>query len=108
LQFRDLGLFQLAPYTENKDAATVREVQRDKLERMAAIENRSVSNLVEVMTDECWDRLVQQQGIANPKTVAEAMNLLLDMDNPADREKLRRAVLDLVVERKPRKKKGKN
>jgi hypothetical protein len=28
------------------------------------------------------------------------MNLELDADNPADREKLRRAVLDLVAERK--------
>ena len=33
-------------------------------------------------------------------TVAEAMKLNLDMDNPADREKLRRAVLDLVAGRK--------
>jgi hypothetical protein len=31
------------------------------------------------------------------------MNLKLDTDNPADREKLRRAVLDLVAERKMRK-----
>jgi hypothetical protein len=28
------------------------------------------------------------------------MNLKLDMDNPADRERLRRAVLDLVAGRK--------
>jgi hypothetical protein len=32
--------------------------------------------------------------------VAEAMKLKLDMDTPADREKLRRAVLDLVAGRK--------
>jgi hypothetical protein len=38
--------------------------------------------------------------------VAEAMKLNLDMDNPADREKLRRAVLDLVAGRKMRKQKG--
>ena len=44
--------------------------------------------------------LVEQQGIAYAKTVAEAMKLKLDMDNPADREKLRRAVLDLVAGRK--------
>jgi hypothetical protein len=43
---------------------------------------------------------VEQQRIAYAKTVAEAMNLELDMDNPADREKLRRAVLDLVAGRK--------
>jgi hypothetical protein len=46
------------------------------------------------------------QGIAYAKTVAEAMNLKLDMDTPADREKLRRAVLDLVAGRKMRKQKG--
>jgi hypothetical protein len=50
--------------------------------------------------------LVEQQGVAYAKTVAEAMNLKLDMDKPADREKLRRAVLDLVAGRKMRKQKG--
>jgi uncharacterized protein (DUF1778 family) len=79
---------------------TVREEQRDKLEQMASLENRSVSNLIEVMADERWKRLVEQQGVAYAKTVAEAMNLKLDADNPADREKLRRAVLDLVAGRK--------
>ena len=44
--------------------------------------------------------LVEQQGVACAKAVAEATNLKLDMDNPADREKLRRAVLDLVAGRK--------
>jgi hypothetical protein len=47
-----------------------------------------------------WERLVQQQGVAYAKTVAEAMNLKLDMNSPADREKLRRAVLELVAEKK--------
>jgi hypothetical protein len=47
--------------------------------------------------------LAQQQGVAYAKTVAEAMNLKIDADNPADREKLRRAVLDLVAGRKMRK-----
>ena len=52
------------------------------------------------MADERWERLAEQQGIAYAKTVADAMNLKLDMDNPADREKLRRAILGLVAERK--------
>jgi uncharacterized protein (DUF1778 family) len=82
---------------------TVREEQRNKLEQMASIEKRSVSNLIEVMADERWERLVERQGIAYAKTVAEAMNLKVDMDNPKDREKLRRAVLELVAERKTRK-----
>jgi len=36
---------------------TVREEQRNKLEQMASLENRSVSNLIEVMADERWQRL---------------------------------------------------
>ncbi|MGA7275278.1 MAG: hypothetical protein WBX14_10580, partial [Candidatus Udaeobacter sp.] len=79
---------------------TVRGEQRNKLEQMASSENRSVSNLIEVMADERWEQLAEQQGVAYAKTVAEAMNLRLDVDNPADREKLRRAVLDLVAGRK--------
>jgi len=86
--------------TKLKINLSLREEQRNKLEQMAALEKRSVSNLIEVMADERWERLVEQQGIAYAKTVAEAMNLKLDIDNPADREKLRRAVLELVAERK--------
>jgi hypothetical protein len=66
-------------------SACVIAEQRNKLEQMASLESRSVSNLVEVMADERWERLAEQQGIAYAKTVAEAMNLKLDMDNPADR-----------------------
>jgi uncharacterized protein (DUF1778 family) len=84
---------------------TVRDEQRNKLEQMASLENRSVSNLIEVMADERWKRMAEQQGVSYAKTVAEAMKLKLDMDNPADREKLRRAVLDLVAGKKmPRQK----
>ena len=85
---------------------TVRDEQRNKLERMASLENRSVSNLIEVMADERWEQLAEQQGVIYAKTVADAMNLNLDMDNPADREKLRRAVLDLVAGREMPKQKG--
>ena len=97
----------MAKSTKNKTKAklnlTVREEQRNKLEQMAALENRSVSNLIEVMADERWDRLAERQGIAYAQTVAEAMKLKINMDDPADREKLRRAVLDLVAGRKTRK-----
>ena len=95
---------------KNKNKAkinlTVRDEQRSKLEQMASLENRSVSNLIEVMANERWERLVDQQGIAYAKTVAQAMNLKIDADNPADREKLRRAILDLVAGRKMPKQKG--
>ena len=33
------------------------------VEQMASLENRSVSNLIEVMADERWKRLAEQQGI---------------------------------------------
>jgi hypothetical protein len=77
---------------------TVRAEQRKKLEQIA-------SNLIEVMADERWKRLAEQQSMAYAKAVAEAMDLKLDMDNPVDREKLRRAVLDLVAGRSMRKQK---
>ena len=54
---------------------TLHRAQRNKLEQMASLEKRSVSNLIEVMADERWERLVEQQGIAHAKTVAQAMNL---------------------------------
>ena len=85
--------------TKAKLNLTVRDEQRNKLEQMASLEKRSVSNLIEVMADELWDRLAEQQGIAYAKTVADAMNLKVDMDDPVDRERLRRAVLDLVAGR---------
>jgi uncharacterized protein (DUF1778 family) len=100
----------MAKSKKNKNKAklnlTVRDEQRTKLEQMASLEKRSVSNLIEVMADERWDRLAEQQGLAYAKTVAEAMNLKLDMNNRADREKLRRAVLDLVAGKKMPKQKG--
>ena len=46
---------------------TVRDEQRNKLEQMASLENRSVSNLIEVMADERWKRLAEQQGVAYAK-----------------------------------------
>jgi len=46
---------------------TVREEQRNKLEQMASLEKRSVSNLIEVMADERWERVVEQQGVAYVK-----------------------------------------
>ena len=44
---------------------TVREEQRNKLEQMASLENRSLSNLIEVMADERWKRLAEQQGVGD-------------------------------------------
>jgi predicted CopG family antitoxin len=44
---------------------TVRDEQRNKLEQMASLENRSVSNLIEVMADERWKRLAVEQGVGD-------------------------------------------
>jgi uncharacterized protein (DUF1778 family) len=100
---------RMAKSKKSKDKAklnlTVRGEQRNKLEQMASLEKRSVSNLVEIMADERWERLVEQQGVAYAQTIAGAMNLKLDADNPADREKLRRAVLELVAGQKMRRQK---
>ena len=71
----------LAKSKKNKNKAklnlTVRDEQRNKLEQMASLENRSVSNLIEVMADERWKRLAEQQGVAYATTVAEATPLHL-------------------------------
>ena len=74
--------------------------------QIVSLENRCVSNLIEVMADERWKRLAEQQGVAYAKTVAEAMKLKLDMDNPADREKLRRAFSILSPGKKCERKHG--
>ena len=39
---------------------SVREEQLNKLEQMASLENRSISNLIEVMADERWERLAPE------------------------------------------------
>jgi hypothetical protein len=70
---------------------------------VVSLENRSVSNLIEVYGRRTLEAIGRAAGVAYAKTVAEAMDLKLDADNPADREKLRRAILDLVAERKMRK-----
>ena len=46
---------------------TVRDEQRNKLEQMASLENRSISNLIEVMADERWKRLAEQQALLTLK-----------------------------------------
>jgi predicted CopG family antitoxin len=53
---------------KNKNKAklnlTVRDEQRDKLEQMASLEKRSVSNLIEVMADERWGQSNRPREIA--------------------------------------------
>ena len=53
-------------FSEKQDAIDYAETQeqRNKLEQMASLENRSLSNLIEVMADERWERLAEEEGIA--------------------------------------------
>ena len=70
----------MAKSKENNNKAklnlTVRDEQRNKLEQMASLENRSVSNLIEVMADERWKRLAEQQGIESVSTSGELTDKL--------------------------------
>jgi hypothetical protein len=56
----------MAKSKKNKNKAklnlTVREEQRNKLEQMGSLENRSVSNLIEVMPDERWKAIGRAAG----------------------------------------------
>ena len=55
---------------------TVSEEQRNELEQMASLENRSLSNLIEVMADERWKRLADPVGKspeAQKQELAETM-----------------------------------
>jgi uncharacterized protein (DUF1778 family) len=57
----------------------VREEQRNKLEQMASLENRSISNLIEVMTDERWVELPEgssrRQVVRGPKLEPALLSL---------------------------------
>ena len=62
----------MAKSKKNKNKAklnlTVRDEQRNKLEQMASLENRSVSNLIEVMADERWKRNTAKLALAISRT----------------------------------------
>ena len=50
---------------------TLHEDTKQKLTALAQLEKRSVSNLIEIMADERWEKLAERQGIDYTKTVAE-------------------------------------
>jgi len=77
---------------------TLPEVTKQKLAALAALEKRSVSNLIEVMTDDRWQALAEREGIDYAKTVAEIAGLKgLNADKEADRKKFRREILERVL-----------
>ena len=67
---------------------TVREEQRNKLEQMASLENRSLSNLIEVMADERWERLADPAGKSPEAQKQELAETILE----AHRHLVRRTV----------------
>src|SRR6516165_4612187 len=77
---------------------TLPEVTKQKLAALAQLEKRSVSNLIEIMADDRWEALAEQEGIDYAKTVAEIAGLKgLNADKETDRKKFRREILERVL-----------
>jgi len=57
-----------------------------------------MSNLIEIMADERWEKLAEREGIDYAKTVAEIAGLKrLSADKEADRQVFRREMLERVL-----------
>lgn len=81
---------------------TIREESRQKLERIAQLENRSVSNLIEQMADERWDRLAEVEGFPFVKLITDlADKAKINIRNPDELRRFRRAVLDELLKTRP-------
>jgi hypothetical protein len=77
---------------------TLHEDTKQKVAALAQLEKRSVSNLIEVMVDERWEKLAEREGIDYAKTVAEIAGLKgLNADKEADRKLFRREILERVL-----------
>jgi hypothetical protein len=77
---------------------TLHEDAKQKLTALAQSEKRSVSNLIEIMADERWEKLAEKEGVDWAKTVAEIAGLKgLKADKEADRKVFRREILKRVL-----------
>jgi len=77
---------------------TLRQETKQKLAALAQLEKRSVSNLIEVMTDGRWEELSDKEGVDYAKTVAEIAGLKgLSADRATDRKVFRREILERVL-----------
>jgi hypothetical protein len=77
---------------------TLREEAKQKLSALAELEKRSVSNLIEVMADERWDKLAEREGVDWAKTVADIAGLKgLNANKEADRKTFRREILKRIL-----------
>ena len=82
---------------------TLHDDAKQKLAALARLEKRSVSNLIEVMADERWEKLAERESIDYAKTVAEIAGLKgLNADKEADRKVFRREILERVLKFKKR------
>jgi|AmaraimetFIIA100_FD_contig_91_923587_length_678_multi_7_in_0_out_0_1 hypothetical protein len=82
---------------------TLHEDTKQKLTALAQLEKRSVSNLIEIMADERWEKLAEREGVDYAKTVAEIAGLKgLRADKEADRKVFRREILERVLKYKKR------
>ena len=82
---------------------TLREETKQKLAALAELEKRSVSNLIEVLADERWEKLGEREGIDYARTVAEIAGLKgLSADKETDRKVFRREILERVLKYKKR------
>jgi hypothetical protein len=80
---------------------TLHEDTKQKLAALAQLEKRSLSNLIEIMADERWEKLAEKEGVDYAKTVAEIAGLKgLRADKEADRKVFRREVLERVLKYK--------
>ena len=77
---------------------TLHDDAKQKLTALAQLDKRSVSNLIEVMADERWEKLAEREGVDYAKTVAEIAGLKgLRADKEADRKVFRREILKRVL-----------
>jgi hypothetical protein len=82
---------------------TLPEDTKQKLTALAKLEKRSVSNLIEILADDWWDKLAEREGIDYAKTVAEIAGLKgLNADKESDRKVFRREILERVLKYKKR------
>ena len=77
---------------------TLHDDAKQKLAALARLEKRSVSNLIEIMADERWEKLAEREGVDYAKTVAQIAGLKgLNADKAADRKVFRREILERVL-----------
>jgi hypothetical protein len=82
---------------------TLHDDAKQKLRALARLEKRSLSNLIEIMADQRWEKLAEREGVDYAKTIAEIAGLKgLRADKDSDRKAFRREILERVLKYKKR------